>query len=136
MKILFGILMMVVSLLATDLNVLHNYEEAVQKAKEENKDIYLLIVSDTCKWCRKFENTTLQDDPTINELNKSYVMVALSRDRDTLPKNLYAKRVPKHYFLTKNEEEIHSFLGCWNPEDFASFLSDVEIKKKLLRKGK
>jgi len=47
---------------------------------------------------------------------------------------LVDKREHKHYFLTKDEKVIHSFLGYWNADDFLSLVADVENRKKELRK--
>jgi thioredoxin-related protein len=60
--------------------------------------------------------------------------VHLDRDFDELPKYFEAKRVPTHYFVTKDEKVIHTFPGYWNSEDFKVFLGDIEKKKLKLQK--
>ena len=67
-------------------------------------------------------------------LKKRYIRLHLTRGKDYMPDNFVAKRVPKHYFLTKDEKVIHSFLGYWNADDFLSLVADVENRKKELRK--
>jgi thioredoxin-related protein len=63
-------------------------------------------------------------------LKKNFVLLALTRGKDFIPQEFAVQRVPKHFFLTKNGEIISSFLGYWNPEDFASFVQDAKEKNK------
>lgn len=129
MKFLLSILLFITLSLSANTNFLDDYDEALKVAKVENKDIYMLITSESCRWCRKFENVTLKDKATIDMLKKKFVLLALSRDLDFIPEMYKAKRVPKHYFIRNNGEVIYSFLGYWNAEDFASFMIEVEKRK-------
>lgn len=136
-KILISIMTLVSVLLSADLGWGSDYDEALKEAKIENKQVYMLITSQGCRWCRKFEATTLQDKATLAALNKKYVLLHVDKDLDFFPEKFNRKRVPRHYFITAKGEEIHSFLGYWNSEDFASFLSDVDKKyiEKFTNKG-
>jgi len=106
------------------------YDSAHAKALEENKILYIFIVSESCRWCRKMEKTTMLDDKIINRLNRDYIAVELIRGFDDYPDSLQAKMVPKHYFLTPNEKKIYAVPGYWNSEDFSSILDDVRKKFK------
>ncbi len=136
-KILLSIMMLVSVLLSADLDWPSDYEEALKQAKVQNKHVYMLITAQGCRWCRKFEATTLQDKATLELLNKKYVLLHVDKDLDFFPKKFDTKRVPKHYFITEKGEEIYSFLGYWNSEDFTSFLDDVDARytKKFMNKG-
>lgn len=129
MRLILMTILLMSTLFGTKLDFTNDYDAALELAKKENKDVYMLITSEDCRWCRKFENTTLSDDSFVTSLEKEYVILHVSRDTDKIPSRFFAKRVPKHYFLTNDGEEIYSFLGYWNIEDFSSFLSDVEKRK-------
>ena len=129
MKLLLSILLMSTILFGSKADFLDDYNKALELAKAENKDIYMLVTSHDCQWCRKFERVTLSDEKTIEILKKQYVLLALNRDIDDIPTQYKANRVPKHFFLTANGEIIYTFLGYWNPEDFASFADEVQKKK-------
>ncbi len=131
------ILISLISLLtSSELNWNDNYNKALQEAKTQNKDIYLLITSSDCRWCRKFESTTMQDKEVLKDLSKKYVFIQMNKDIDDIPNKFNIKSVPRHYFITKNDENIHTFLGAWNREDFYSFLKDVDKKRELNFKNK
>ncbi len=102
-----------------------DYEIAHEKALKEDKIFYVFVVSESCRWCRKMEKTTMLDNEIINRLNKDYIAVELIRGFDNYPDALQTKMVPKHFFLTPNEKKIYSVPGYWNSEDFASILDDV-----------
>ena len=134
MKFIFLFLSLVCFSFAMDGKWLDDYDEAIKVAKKEHKSLYILITSETCRWCRKFESITLQDEAVIDDLTKRYVLVHLDRDYSFLPDFVKVKRVPKHYFVTNDSKEIYSFLGYWDELDFRSFLVDVD--KEYIKKRK
>ena len=127
----------VLSLSAAKIHWSHDFEEAKAKAHKEHKILYVLITSETCKWCRKIESTTLKRPAVIRAIKKRYVAVALTRDKDSYPKCLKAKMVPMSYFINPEDQRvIYSVPGFWVEEDYLSILSDVERKyKKQQRKN-
>ena len=129
MKLLLTILALSAILFASKADFINDYDKALELAQAQKKDIYMLVTSNSCQWCRKFEKKTLGDKATMDELKKQYVLLALNRDIHVIPKQYKAKRVPKHFFLTPKGEVIYAFLGYWNPEDFASFVGEVQKKK-------
>jgi thioredoxin-related protein len=131
MKTLLISILLISSLIANgEFNWENDYKKALKEAKKTDKDVYLLITSESCGWCRKFENTTLSDKKTLQRLKKSYVLVSLMKEWDDIPEKFERKRVPKHFFLKSDGEIIKSFLGYWNVEDFNSYLNDVDKEKK------
>ncbi|MEA3521432.1 MAG: DUF255 domain-containing protein, partial [Campylobacterota bacterium] len=103
------------------------------KAVQENKILYVMIVSESCRWCRKMEKTTLLDNMIIKRLEDNFIAVELLRGIDTYPDSFQAKMVPKHYFLTPKEKKIYALPGYWSVEDFSSILDDVVRKYQKLR---
>ncbi len=106
----------------------HDYDAAINAAKKENKIIYIIITSESCRWCRKMEATTLEDESVQIRLESRYIPLALTRGKDTYPDSLQATMVPKHYFLTPEAEKIYTVPGYWDVVDFGSILDDVERK--------
>lgn len=128
MRLLIATLALTAALFGTELNWKNDYDSALKQAKQENKDVYIFISSIYCKWCKKFESTTLQDEETLKNLKEKYVLVHLDRDMDDFPEYFETKRVPRHYFVKPSGDIIHTFMGYWNAEDFASLLGDVDKK--------
>jgi thioredoxin-related protein len=106
------------------------FDQAQAKAKKESKPLWVLITSEQCRWCRKFEATTLQDEEIVTKLNSKFVAVHVTRDKSVYPKNLSAKMVPMNYFLDNNGTVIYSMPGYWTVEDYQSILDDALVKYK------
>jgi thioredoxin-related protein len=118
------------SLFASEIKWNDSFEAAKAKAQKEDKIIYALITSETCRWCRKLESETLDEQKIINNLNSKYSAVALTRDKDSYPPCLKAPMVPMSYFLTPEGTVLYSVPGYWNEEDYLSMMGDVERKYK------
>lgn len=112
-------------LMGADINWSSNFEEAQAKAKKDHKPLLVLITSEQCRWCRKFEATTLQDDEIVGRLNTKFTTVHVTRDKSIYPKNLSAKMVPMSYFLDGEGKVIYSIPGYWGTEDYNSVLDDA-----------
>ena len=136
MKIIIIMVALISTLFGSIFDWSNDYDDALEQAEKENKQVYMLITSENCRWCRKFEDTTLQDASTLKKLRSKYVLLHITRDQDYLPEKFEKKRVPRHYFITQKGEVIYSFLGYWNVEDFDSFLNDADRKYKEKFKGK
>jgi len=73
-------------------------DKALQKAKDENKLIFLSIGYSTCHWCHVMEKETFEDEVSAKLLNASYVSIKV--DREEMPDlDKYYQDV--HYLLTK-----------------------------------
>lgn len=73
-------------------------DKALQKAKDENKLIFLSIGYSTCHWCHVMERETFEDEVSAKLLNASYVSIKV--DREEMPDlDKYYQDV--HYLLTK-----------------------------------
>lgn len=124
------LVLMVVNLFSADIAWNDTYEQAQAKAKKESKPLLVLITSEQCRWCRKFEATTLQDEDVITKVNSKFVAVHVTRDKSVYPKNLSAKMVPMSYFLDENGKVLYSMPGYWPVEDYQSILDDALGKYK------
>ena len=121
------ILLCSVSLFSNELQWQESYASAVKKAKEGHKRVLLLITSKTCKWCRKLESSTLEDEAVVARLKRDYVVVNVTRYKDDYPKRFSAVVVPMSYFLTSDEEIImRGVMGYWSSEDYLSIMDDID----------
>jgi thioredoxin-related protein len=128
-KILILLSLSLLSLYGADLDWAGSYKEAISKATEQKKSVMLLVTTETCRWCRKLESTTLQDDKVVARLQKDYVSVHVTRDVDDYPCHLKVKGVPTTFFLdVSGKPIIKKVIGYWNAEDYLSFLDDVDYK--------
>ena len=131
MKYVLSIILLSLSLFGADLDWSHNYKKGLEDAKKEHKLVYVFITSDKCKWCRKFEKTTLQDKTVTKRLYSEFVTIHLSRDRDTIPKEFETSPVPRHYFTDTQGNILYSSLGHRGVDCFDAFMDNAQKKMKV-----
>lgn len=126
-------LMMPLWLMGSEIQWSGSFAEAQAKAKKESKPMLVIITTEQCRWCRKLEATTLEDDGIVSTINAKFAAVHVTRDKSVYPKNLTAKMVPMSYFLDSEGKVLYSMPGYWPSEDYQSILGDALIRYK---KGK
>jgi len=124
-KLLLLLMLLAVSVIATDLHWYDDYDAALREAKKEHKLVYVFISSSHCGWCHKFEKTTLQDEGIRQRLQKGFIVVHLVRDFDEIPKQFEVRPVPRHYFTDANGTIIYHALGYRKEECFNSFIDNT-----------
>lgn len=55
-------------------------EEAFEKAKEEDKPVFLSIGYSTCHWCHVMAHESFEDDKTAEMLNRCFISVKVDRE--------------------------------------------------------
>jgi len=134
MKYILSMILLAVSLMATELHWYDDYDVALKEAKKEHKLIYIFISSASCGWCHKFETTTLEDKNVKRRLKKDFITVHLVRDFDDIPKKFKVRPVPRHYFTDANAKILYDSLGYRSVDTFKAFmgyaLDQTNIKEK------
>mgnify|MGYP001017285145 CR=1 FL=1 len=125
MKKIVIMLMMASALFALDSSWLSDYDKAVKIAQKENKNIYVFVTSDYCKWCREFENVTLGNKQVIKKLEKEYVLVHFSKEKHQVPKEFKTSPIPRHYFVSPQKDVFFEDLGYRNEKYFLGVLNDI-----------
>jgi uncharacterized protein len=112
-------------------------EEALRKAKKENKPIFLSIGYSACHWCHVMEKESFEEEATAKILNEHFVSIKVDREERPDLDNIYMNAVqimthrggwPMTVFLTP---ELLPFYGgtYFPPEDKMGMPS---FKKLLL----
>jgi len=108
-------------------------DEALKKAREENKPIFLSIGYSSCHWCHAMERETFTDLEIAELLNDNFI--AIKVDRETRPDidEFYGRAVlslsgqlgwPISLFLTPETKPFQGG-GYYNKTDFEKLLIDV-----------
>jgi len=128
MRFIMTLFLLLSSLMAEEVQWNSDFAAAKAKAQKEDKIIYAVITSETCRWCRKLESTTLKDPKIIKNLNAKYAAVAITRGEGEYPQCFKAPMVPMTYFVAPDGRIIYSVPGYWQEEDYLSMMGDVERK--------
>ena len=109
---------------------IHNYDQALTIAKKQNKNVYLFIGADICKFCKKYKEQTLSKANVMKRLTKDYVPVYLSRDQHFIPKKYEKYGVPRHYFLDSTGKIFFDTRGLLEEEGFYTMLDEAELSQE------
>ncbi len=126
-KIFFSILLLSSTLNAIELNWEHNYQNALETAKKEQKMVYLFIGADVCKHCDRFKEQTLSNKELIAYMKEKYILLYMSRDRHEIPDGFEKYGVPFHYFLTPNGKIVAEVQGSRELEGWYDVLDEIDL---------
>ena len=126
MKKFLLLTLLTIQLFGTELHWLHDYDKALQMAKEQNKGVYLFIGADRCRFCNILKDKAFSKNSVMKRLTKDFIPVYMSRDKHNIPSQFSTKGVPRHYFLTNDEKLIHEDQGSREESGFLLFLDEFE----------
>ena len=96
-----------------------SFDIAVKKAKKFKKDIMLVIITNYCPWCRKFEQRVLMKKAVNNLVHKNYIPLILNKNKDKFPKEFIRPFSPVVHFIDfETLKSYESVVGYNNREEF------------------
>lgn len=115
---------------ASEMKYETNFDEAVKKSKKLQKNIMLVLVSNYCPWCRKFEQRVLLKEEVNAIIQKNYIPLILNREKDPFPEEFDTGFTPIVHFIDhKTQKSYKSVIGYNNKDEFTYILkTDTSIK--------
>ena len=84
-----------------------DYKSAVERAKKENKGIFLMLSQPGCPLCKMMKEGVLKNgESATEELSQNFVSVEVNILKDGWNKKFRAFATPTFYILDKNENKI------------------------------
>jgi len=115
---------------AQKLGVLHRYDEALSRAKQEKKLLVMVVVKEGCRWCDKLVDRTLSDAKVRRRLEKHATVLIVDRD-DPFPKAFHESFYPSIFYIdpvtVKSVYENIGYVGS------KCFLNDLESAMQTYR---
>ena len=109
-------------------SIFSSYDEAVAKAKEEDKMILLEVVLDNCKFCDKMDTLVLSKKSVQETISQNFILAQINADREPLPLGLSEQMSPMFVFISKNENVQDMRFGYINENDFLNLLVEQSNK--------
>lgn len=100
-----------------------DYKSALLKAKSQNKGVMLLLVTNYCPWCKKYEQLTLSNKEINDKIHSKYIPIIINREERNFPLEFDSIVVPVTYFVdAKNEKISNSVKGYQTKDEFKLLL--------------
>ncbi|MFT5660321.1 MAG: thioredoxin-related protein [Sulfurimonas sp.] len=118
---------------AKEMQFQRDYKTALSQAQKENKVLMMVVSSDYCPWCRKFENRTLKSPLIQPRLNKELVTLVVDSkyDVDSFPEKYKTKYTPYVFFINPKDESILTkSVGYTKKKEFAEIVTNSQVLYK------
>ena len=104
-----------------------NIDIALKLAKEQEKNIIVMVSEDTCRWCIKMDERTLIDSRVRKKL-KNYILVSIKRSDKKSVAHLptFDGNIPSFFFLEHDTDFIESIVGYYDAEPFLEYIQEIE----------
>ncbi|MEZ0323704.1 MAG: DUF255 domain-containing protein [Hydrogenothermaceae bacterium] len=102
-----------------------DYYQAFDKAKKENKILFIYIYSPSCHYCDIMDFKVFYSKRVEDILNKNFIPVKLrkcSKEGMEIRKKYGFTGTPMFYFIEPNGKLIRSVFGAWEEKDFIKIL--------------
>ena len=113
---------------ASHMGYSRDYTAAFNQAKKENKPLMLVVGSDYCPWCRKFERKTLQNVKVAIKVNQNFIAVVVDkrRDKSTFPTKYASPITPAVFFINPQDNlVIGKSVGYIRKNDYLEKLEGI-----------
>lgn len=111
--------------MASELKIEHDFTLAIQKAKNQNKEVMMVYSAVWCPECEYMKEVVLKDKEIVNYVQKRYIVLFLDIQKDELPKQYKYIGIPTFFFIDKNKEEKNQIIGGDKASKFLKKLKDL-----------
>ncbi len=99
---------------------------ALGAAKEQGKPVFVYARSESCGWCKKFEEETFTNESVIKTLNGNFILVSIDvYKQNNESRNFRVRGTPAEIFLDSNGTEIKRIPGYTDTETFLNTINDI-----------
>ena len=103
-----------------------NVIPALEDAKAQNKPIFVYARSETCGWCKKFEDETFTNQSVARILNEKFILVSIDvYKQKNETRNFRVRGTPTEIFLDSNGTEIKRIPGYTDTETFLDSINNI-----------
>jgi len=111
MKSLILIIACTIALFASELQFEHNFNKALQKAKNQNKEVMMMYSATWCPECNYMKEVVFKNKNIVKYIQKHFIVLTLDIQKDKLPKGFNYIGIPTFFFIDKNSKEKNKIVG-------------------------
>ena len=114
------------------------FEQALEKSKEEQKDLFIDFHATWCRPCLWMDKKVFQDSSVGRLVNKHFISlkVDVEKEESALVNDLQISALPTFVFFSKNGEVIFRQEGSMEKDYFLKITSIISKRDEYLSQGK
>jgi thioredoxin-related protein len=106
-------------------------KDSLIKAKKSHQPMMVYVKSDTCQFCNKMKNKTLNDISVLENTSDFVFIVADKNDAETKKYLPSARYTPTVYFISPEFKVVNTVKGYLGKDDFNLWVDDSKRKLGL-----
>jgi len=124
--------------LANELKTVYSYQNALYKAKQDDKLVLVMMSYKGCPVCDYMKDIVLERPAVLDYLNEHYYVVIKDIERDHYPQRFASIDSPTFFFIDpKTEKEvIEKKVGGFRPDKFLSILKEANHDEEVVTEDK
>ena len=99
-----------------------DYKVALEKAKAENKALFIMVSSKSCPECNFMKKHVFTNNDVSNYVKNNYVAFEFDVSDKSIPKQMEFWGIPRFYFSNDGENVLKKKMGGMKKEQFMSFI--------------
>jgi thioredoxin-related protein len=120
----------------------YGFDEGMQKAKDENKQVLVDVYTDWCSWCKVMDEKTYTDPGVVTILNQKFVLIKLNPEKDgpvmfggksynadQFAQGIGVNGYPATAFFESNDKMITLVPGYLKADEFLPIVEYIGDKK-------
>ena len=111
---------------ASNLNIEHDFQTALSKAKKQNKQVMMMYSAVWCPECEYMKEVVFEDSAIKNYLQRHYVILILDVQKDKLPKGFTHVGIPVFFIIDQNGKEQYKIIGGGKADKFLKKLKGLK----------
>ena len=126
MRYLILIFALGISLIASELHFEHDFNTALQKAKNQNKEVMMMYSAPWCPECNYMKEVVFKNKEVAEYIQKHFIVLNLDVQKDTLPAGFNFPGIPAFFFLDGNAKEKNKIIGGDKADKFLKSLKALK----------
>ncbi len=126
MKYLILSITFITTIIAGGLHFEHNFNKALHKAQNQNKEVMMMYSATWCPECNYMKEVVFKDKKVVNYINSHFVVLGLDIQKDKLPKGFNFMGIPTFFFINKDAKQIGKIEGGDKADKFLKKLKDLK----------
>ncbi len=103
-------------------------DQGINESKNLSKPVFMYFRSETCYWCKRFEEEVLSDKQVIDVLNANFVLISIDiSEQKKIALKFGVRSTPFMIFFNKDGEQISRIPGYLQVDELMEKVKNIQF---------